>query len=177
MPKRTNPADVANPFIRCFLADVGEALGGCSDAEWNETLNFFEYRCAYTGESVTRATAVMDHAIPINKKDCGLHLFGNLVPCTRDANERKHYRHYREFLMNSPERLERIEEWLRRTAYLKRAEAMKDLGSLCSEKYAIIAGLCKDGREFAFRQFGTTVCQKETHRPLSGCRFQRGTVQ
>src|SRR5438552_18024986 len=121
----------------------------------------------YTGESVTRATAVMDHAIPINKKDCGLHLFGNLVPCTRDANDRKHYRHYREFLMNSPERLERIEEWLRRTAYLKRAEAMKELVSLCSEKYAMIAGLCKDGREFAFRQFGTTVCQKETRRPLS----------
>ena len=69
--------------------------------------------------------------------------------------------------MNSPEKLERIEEWLRRTAYLKRAEAIKDLGSLCSEKYAMIAGLCKDGREFAFRQFGTTVCQKETRRPLS----------
>ena len=103
MPKRTNPADVANLFIRCFLSDVGEALGGCSNLQWRKTLEYFDFCCAYTGKPVTKATAVMDHAIPMNKRHCGLHLFGNLVPCISAANTEKHYRHYREFL-SSPEK-------------------------------------------------------------------------
>src|SRR5436305_10244077 len=102
MPKRTNPADVANLFIRCFLSDVGEALAvaqTCIGAR----REYFDFCCAYTGKPVTKATAVMDHAIPMNKRHCGLHLFGNLVPCISAANTEKHYRHYREFL-SSPDK-------------------------------------------------------------------------
>src|SRR5207249_9178737 len=88
MPKRTNPADVANLFIRCFLSDVGEALGGCSNLQWRKTLEYFDFCCAYTGKPVTEATAVMDHAISMNKRHCGLHLFGNLVPAYRPQTRR-----------------------------------------------------------------------------------------
>lgn len=116
MPKRTNPGDVANLFVRCFLADVGEALGGCSDAEWAATLEFFGHRCAYTDVPLSPATTVMDHAIPINREHCGLHLVGNLVPATDDVNKRKHHHHFRDFVTD-PARLARIEEWLERSGY------------------------------------------------------------
>ncbi len=104
---------------------------------------------------MTKATAVMDHAIPMNKRHCGLHLFGNLVPCISAANTEKHYRHYREF--SSPERIQRVDEWLRRIQYFRRVEAIANLPAVCSEKYALILQQCRAGREFAFQQFGTAI--------------------
>jgi hypothetical protein len=153
MPKRTNPGDVANLFVRCYLADVGEALGGCSDVQWAATLEYFENRCAYTGETLTPASAVMDHAIPINREHGGLHLFGNLVPCLDETNKRKHHRHFRDFA--APERAQKIEEWLEATNYATRAERAGDMRGVCEEKYATIVSLCRSGREAAFRLFGT----------------------
>jgi len=122
---------------------------------------YFDFCCAYTGKPVTKATAVMDHAIPMNKRHCGLHLFGNLVPCISAANAEKHYRHYREFL-SSPERVQRVDEWLRRIQYFRRVEAIANLPAVCSEKYALILQQCRAGREFAFQQFGTAINREPT---------------
>src|SRR5260370_34273173 len=78
--RRTRPGDSANLFIRCLLSDAGELLGGLAEDEWRQTLDHFGSRCAYTDVPLTLETAVKDHAIPINKTDCGLHLFGNVLP-------------------------------------------------------------------------------------------------
>jgi hypothetical protein len=154
MPKRTNPGDVANLFIRCFLADVGEALSGCSDVEWKATLEFFGNRCGYTDEPLSIDSAVMDHAIPINKDHCGLHLVGNLIPCTNEANRRKHHLHFRDFA-TSGERRDRIEEWLRRCGYWERVGPVGDLRVICAEKYRTIVQSCEAGRADAFERFAS----------------------
>ena len=35
-----------------------------------------------------------DHAIPMNRKHCGLHLYDNVLPATKEANQRKAGQHY-----------------------------------------------------------------------------------
>ena len=52
----------------------------------------------------------------MNRAHCGLHLYGNVVPVTRDANRLKAAKHYRDFV-EDPDRLERIEAFVRASGY------------------------------------------------------------
>ena len=76
-------------------------LGGLREDEWQETLEWFDGRCAYTGERLADGETERDHAIPMNRTHCGLHLYGNLVPATREADRRKAGTHYREFIQSA----------------------------------------------------------------------------
>ena len=87
-------------FVRVVLSDAGELLGGLSEDEWCQTLDFFNHRCAYTGEKLG-ADGVRDHAVPVNRTHCGLHLYGNVLPTTRAANSEKGGQHWREFVKGS----------------------------------------------------------------------------
>src|SRR5438034_6431717 len=107
--KRTRPGDVANAFIRCFLSDAAEWAGGLlTDKQWLDTLEYFEYRCVYADQPISLKEAVKDHAIPINKEHCGLHLYGNVLPCTAEANADKGAKPYHEFVRD-PNRRQKIE--------------------------------------------------------------------
>ena len=94
--RKTNPGDAANAFVRVILSDAGTMLGGLTEDEWRMTLEWFEGRCAYTGQTLDEMER--DHAIPMNRAQCGLHLYGNVVPATKEANRRKAGKHYREFI-------------------------------------------------------------------------------
>jgi len=130
MTKRTNPGDVANSFVRCLLADIGDALGGFSQGDWETTLEYFDNRCAYSGQPLDTKTVVRDHVIPHNKEHCGLHIFGNIVPATREANNAKGSRNFREFILNDnvylsgmdkaerERRFNRLNEFLTQSGYL-----------------------------------------------------------
>ena len=48
--RRWNPGDAANVFVRVILSDAGTMLGGLTESEWRKTLEWFDGRCAYTGE-------------------------------------------------------------------------------------------------------------------------------
>ena len=62
--RQYHPGDAANAFVRVLLSDAGELAGGLDDEEWNSTLDFFDHRCAYTGEPLTEDSAEQEHAIP-----------------------------------------------------------------------------------------------------------------
>ena len=72
--RRWNPGDAANVFVRVLLSDAGAMLGGLKEDEWRKTLEWFDGRCAYTGQTLGEGETERDHAIPMNRTHCGLHL-------------------------------------------------------------------------------------------------------
>lgn len=83
-------ARVPNLYIRYLLGQISKELGDFKDEHWQEALREFGYKCAYTGVEGTEAQPLqMDHVIPHNREHGGLHLPGNIVPCSPEANEAK----------------------------------------------------------------------------------------
>ena len=146
--RKTSPGDAANAFGRCILSQAGTLLGGLTDDEWNRTLSWFDDRCAYTGVKLAKKEMERDHAIPMNRTHCGLHLFGNVLPSSKSANRKKAGKHYREFLKDCPERLDRIEGFVKDSNYHERVAELGDLGRYCRAQYRMITGLCTVNRNY-----------------------------
>ena len=87
--RKWNPGDAANAFVRVILSDAGAKLGGLTEWEWERTLDWFEERCAYTREALLNGRSERDHAIPMNRTHCGIHLYGNVLPVSTNANRQK----------------------------------------------------------------------------------------
>ncbi len=151
--RRTRPGDAANLFIRCFLADAGKLLGGLTEEEWHHTLDYFEFRCAYTDQQLTLETAVKDHAIPINQAHCGLHLYGNVLPCCNEANKDKHHVHYRQYVEDVA-RLAKIEAFVAMTGYEERVKRLGDLRDYCATQYDMITSLSACNYDYLERVLG-----------------------
>ena len=122
-------------------------LGGLKDDEWENTLDWFGERCAYTDETLVDGHMNRDHAIPMNCSHCGLHLYGNLLPATRDANRREAGKHYGDFV-EDPERLEWIESFVRESGYWERVSVFGDLQRYCEAQYRSIDALCRVNRKY-----------------------------
>ena len=142
--KKMSPGNAANAFVRVILSEAGAQLGGLTDQEWNRTLDWFGGRCAYTGEALPDSR---DHAIPMNRTHCGLHLYGNVLPATMEANQRKHAKHYRDFV-EDPNRLARIKDFIRESGYCDRVLVFGDLQRYCEAQYRSIDALCRVNREY-----------------------------
>lgn len=140
--KRTFPADAANIFVRNLLCDMSEELGGFKEQDWKKTLKYFDKRCAYTGVKLSGKKTVIDHLIAHNRQECGLHLYGNLIPATKDANAAKSNKTFDDFLMNNTsilgdldinvrlERIAKIKEFQIISGYFEKLEKLKNIISL-----------------------------------------------
>ena len=140
--KRTFPADAANIFVRNLLCDMSEELGGFKEHDWKKTLKYFDKRCAYTGVKLSEKKTVIDHLIAHNRQECGLHLYGNLIPATREANAAKSNKTFEDFLMNNTsilgdldidirqERVVKIKEFQIISGYFEKLEKLKNIISL-----------------------------------------------
>lgn len=152
--KRIYPGDVANAYVRCLLADIGAELGGFSPEDWKRTLEYFDYKCAYTGNPVTFENAVMDHVIPHNRENCGLHVFGNIIPSTDEANSAKSSKDYAEFLLSDDnvlkdlslkdrqDKIEKIRSFLDKE-YMDKHKLIADLGVSLLDEYQEIKRMCE----------------------------------
>ena len=145
--RKWNPGDAANVFVRVILSDAGTKLGGLTEPQWHQTLTWFDGRCAYTGEALLDGLMDRDHAIPMNRTHCGLHLYGNVLPTTREANRRKADKHYRDFV-EDPDRLGRIESFIRESGYWERVSVFGDLQRYCEAQYRSIDALCRVNRQY-----------------------------
>ena len=76
-------------------------------------LRAFDYKCAYTGEPLTPENFSFDHVQTRSKN--GVHHISNIVPCTQEANNRKHAKDFQEWYINSKyyslDRLIKIMAW------------------------------------------------------------------
>ena len=126
------PAEISNLFVRFLLASASPL----TKKQWRETLDHFGHRCAYCGVPLGE-TSGKDHAVPINKASIGEHSAGNVVPCCKKCNRRKHSKGYREFLSNEPERIRRIEDLMAKSGYrpLKGSPVADTVRVLLEEAY------------------------------------------
>lgn len=116
--KGINNGDVANAMVRNLLTLLSREIGEISDEQLEETIKFFDGKCPYTGvpmgikdlDHITdsekkniKKEFQLDHIIPLNRKNCGLNLFGNLVFVTNEANSKKGSKSFEDFIMNNHE--------------------------------------------------------------------------
>ena len=145
--RKWNPGDAANAFVRVILSDAGAMLGGLTETEWDETLGWFDGRCAYTGQELAEGRLERDHAIPMNRTHCGLHLFGNVLPAAREVNRQKAGKHYRDFVQDRG-RLDRVEAFVRVSNYWDRVSVFDDLQGYCEAQYRAVDALCRVNKRY-----------------------------
>ena len=91
-----------------------EQLGnGITKDQWLEMMSFFGWKCAYSGETLTKDTRSIDHIVPLNSG--GNNMIWNCVPMLRSLNSSKRDKNmlewYREQDFYSEARLAKIYEW------------------------------------------------------------------
>ena len=86
---------------------------GITKDQWLEMMNFFDFRCAYSGEILSKKTRSIDHVVPLNSN--GDNMIWNCVPMLRNLNSSKRDKNmeewYREQSFYDPKRLAKIYEW------------------------------------------------------------------
>ena len=129
--------DAQNMAIRCFLNQFSKNFNYFDKNYELKTLEYFNYKCPYTGVTLTSANMVKDHVIPFNKDCCGLHVYGNVLIVDRKANSDKSSKKLDEYLKNNPERLLKIQEFIKSTGYPEiHNEYNEYLHNTCSELYS-----------------------------------------
>jgi len=98
MANQPTPGAVANTLVRNILTKAGLMAGGLSNEQWQQTLDAFDGCCAYTGTSLQGIAPEKEHAVPMNRTLGGLHVFGNVLPSTAEANRQKGGLPYNVFL-------------------------------------------------------------------------------
>ena len=148
MAQRKKPQDVANDFIRCLLCDISPSFGTFTDEQKIQTLEYFDYKCPYTGEDIREAYAHrgcdLDHVIGHNRRDCGLHIYGNLVFTKKGTNASKSSMDFESFIRTETEgtdaekqaRIDKIKRFMEESGYANihrlYAESIK---AFAQEKY------------------------------------------
>ena len=86
---------------------------GITKDQWLEMMSFFDWQCAYSGETLTKGNRSIDHIVPLNSN--GDNMVWNCVPMVKSLNSRKHTKDmlewYREQDFYSEARLAKIYEW------------------------------------------------------------------
>ena len=86
---------------------------GITKDQWLEMMSFFDWRCAYSGETLTKKTRSIDHIVPLNRE--GEHEIWNMVPMTRSLNSSKRdkdiLKWYKDQDFYSEARLAKIYKW------------------------------------------------------------------
>ena len=86
---------------------------GIIKEQWLECMKFFGFRCAYSGQVLSKDTRSLDHIKPLNQG--GEHEIWNLIPMYKPYNSSKKDKEllewYKEQPFYSEERLQKIYEW------------------------------------------------------------------
>lgn len=86
---------------------------GITKDQWLEMMQYFDWRCAYSGERLTKDTRSIDHIVPLNSN--GDNMIWNCVPMLRSLNSSKNSKDmldwYKEQDFYDPKRLQKIYEW------------------------------------------------------------------
>ena len=76
-------------------------------------MKYFDWKCAYSGETLTKDTRSIDHIVPLNSG--GDNMIWNCVPMKLNYNSSKYTKDmlewYREQDFYDPKRLAKIYEW------------------------------------------------------------------
>ena len=86
---------------------------GVTPDQWLEMMQYFDWRCAYTGKRLTDKTRSGDHVVPLDAG--GDDMVWNMVPMLRNLNSSKQAKDmlewYREQGFYDTKRLDKIYQW------------------------------------------------------------------
>ena len=86
---------------------------GITPEQWLECMKYFNFKCAYSGETLKDNTRSIDHIKPLNQG--GEHEIWNTVPMDKGLNSSKNDKDMEEWYQEqdfySEERLQKIHEW------------------------------------------------------------------
>ena len=86
---------------------------GITKDQWLEMMNFFNWKCAYSGEALTKDNRSVDHIVPLNIG--GDNIIWNMAPMKLNYNSSKQDKDmlewYKEQDFYDPKRLAKIYEW------------------------------------------------------------------
>lgn len=145
--KRTNPGDAANIFVRCMLSDISDILSGFSNEELEKTVEYFDYKCPYTGEDISveykSKKWVLDHLIPHNRESIGLNLYGNIIVTTKETNAKKSAKSFEDFIRyetkgteeEKEKRIKKIRQFQQDAGYFEKVKNVDELKELCKKSY------------------------------------------
>ena len=153
--------DAQNMAIRCFLNQFSKNFNYFDKNYELKTLEYFNYKCPYTGVTLTSANMVKDHVIPFNKDCCGLHVYGNVLIVDKKANSDKSSKSIEEYLKNEPERLAKIQKFIKVTGYKEIHEKYQQyLCETCNELYDEIGDTIKKLKYDIIRYKCIEVCER-----------------
>ena len=109
--------DAQNIAVRCFLNQFSKQFKYFDNFYRQKTLEYFDNRCPYTGIKLTYNNSERDHIIPFNKDFCGLHVYGNILIVSKEANSQKGSKTIEEYLQNDPIKLQKIKKFIEETGY------------------------------------------------------------
>lgn len=128
--------DVSNASIRNILTEISKRISGrLTEQEMYDTLEFFDWRCPYTGKDLKPLIEnglggyAADHVYPQNRIWCGLNVKGNLIIVDKIANQQKRDFDVETFLLEDTSVITDIDE-IGRTRQV-RLEKIKEFQSLC----------------------------------------------
>lgn len=131
--------DVSNTSIRNILTEISKRISGrFTEQEMYDTLEFFGWRCPYTGKDLKPLIEndlggyAADHIYPQNRIWCGLNVKGNLVIVDKAANQRKRDLDVETFLLKDTKVITDLDE-LGRTRQ-ERLDKIKAFQTLCGYK-------------------------------------------
>lgn len=147
--------DVANLAVKAVIANISARLGPWGDGEKQQTLLAFHNECPYTGDTLLDENGqlipdvVWDHATPINRGFCGLHLIGNLLPTTHETNmEKGGYEPYDAFIQrtrpnDAEARIQQIEAFRNGVNYYQNVEALGNIQQIIELVYRQVVALLR----------------------------------
>lgn len=112
---RVTPQGQVSTFNRHYRRRTKEQNqgNGITSEQWLECMKFFGFRCAYSGQVLSKDTRSLDHVKPLNQG--GKHEIWNVVPMDRGLNSSKNDKDLLEWYQKqefySDERLQKIYEW------------------------------------------------------------------
>jgi hypothetical protein len=159
--------DAQNIAVRCFLYQFSKNFEFYEDKKYKEkVLKYFNYRCPYTGELLNQNNMVKDHIIPMNKESCGLHVFGNILYVTKEANSQKSDKTLEEYVAD-PERLAIIQKFVLESGYQKiKDKYTESLQKTCQNLYQEIGTTIKEKYKTFFEQYCTDIKSKKLVSPI-----------
>lgn len=154
--RRTHAGDAANIFVRCILSDISDMLGGCSADKIEQTIQYFDYKCPYTGQDLYTIAEgeklAFDHLIPHDKESCGLNLYGNIIATTDTVHIKRGAKDFKDFIKNDTdgsdeekaERIKKIEQFQQESGYFQKIKNTDEIKALCKKQYDFIQEQLKD---------------------------------
>ena len=110
---KDNPDKVFNYTVKKRKIKENQGSGITKD-QWLEMMEFFDWKCAYSGISLSKDNRTIDHIFPLSKG--GEHEVWNCVPMYANYNYSKYTNDMLEWYIQqefySEERLNKIYEWI-----------------------------------------------------------------